>query len=46
MFIITLYLKENIKVFEFSTEKEVKETFKNIKGNKILSKFVYFNDPF
>ncbi|MEF2094576.1 hypothetical protein V3595_07855 [Bacillus sp. CFBP9009] len=45
MWVITVFLKENIKIFEFDTEKEAKEIFKNIKGNKILSEIVYFNDP-
>ncbi|MGE7907229.1 hypothetical protein ACQKNS_22800 [Peribacillus sp. NPDC094092] len=45
MWVITVFLKENIKIFEFDTEKEAKELFKNIKGNKILSEIIYFNDP-
>ncbi|WP_170974005.1 hypothetical protein [Peribacillus simplex] len=45
MWVITVFLKENIKIFEFETEKEAKEIFKNMKGNKILSEIVYFNDP-
>ncbi|CAH0314756.1 hypothetical protein P4646_21775 [Peribacillus simplex] len=45
MWVITVFLKGNIKIFEFDTEKEAKVIFKNIKGNKILSEIVYFNDP-
>lgn len=45
MWVITVFLKENIKMFEFNTEEEAREVFKNIKGNKILSEIVYFNDP-
>lgn len=45
MWVITVFLKGNIKIFEFDTEKEVKELFKNMKGTKILSEIVYFNDP-
>ncbi|MCM3675237.1 MULTISPECIES: hypothetical protein [Peribacillus] len=45
MWVITVFLKGNIKIFEFDTEKEAKEIFNNIKGNKILSEIVYFNDP-
>ncbi|MGM0878557.1 MAG: hypothetical protein ACQEWV_28655 [Bacillota bacterium] len=44
MWVITLYLKENTTMFEFDTEKEAREAFKNIKGCKILSEVVYFND--
>lgn len=45
MWVITVFLKGNIKIFEFETEKEAKELFKNMKGTKILSEIVYFNDP-
>lgn len=45
MWVITVFLKENIKMFEYNTEEEAREVFKNIKGNKILSEIVYFNDP-
>jgi ArsR family metal-binding transcriptional regulator len=45
MWIITLYLNGNIKMFEFDKEEEANEAFKNIQGTKFLSKIVYFNDP-
>ncbi|MFD6211509.1 hypothetical protein [Peribacillus sp. NPDC060253] len=45
MWVINVFLKGNIKIFEFDTEKEAKELFKNMKGTKILSEIVYFNDP-
>jgi hypothetical protein len=45
MWVITVFLKGNIKIFEFNTEKEAKELFKNMHGTKILSEIVYFNDP-
>ncbi|MDG4850705.1 MULTISPECIES: hypothetical protein [Peribacillus] len=45
MWVITVFLKGNIKIFEFDTEKEAKELFKNMNGTKILSEIVYFNDP-
>jgi hypothetical protein len=45
MWIITVYSKENTKMFEFNTEIEARETFKSIGGSKILSHVVYFNDP-
>jgi ArsR family metal-binding transcriptional regulator len=45
MWVITLYLNGNIKMFEFDKEEEAYEAFKNIQGTKVLSKIVYFNDP-
>jgi len=44
MWVITLYSKENITMFEFDTEKEAREAYENIQGYKILSEVVYFND--
>jgi hypothetical protein len=45
MWIITSYSKENnIKLFEFNTEKEAREAFKHIQGYKILSEIVYLNE--
>jgi hypothetical protein len=45
MWNITVYSKENrIIMYEFDTENEAREAFKNIKGCKILSEIVYFND--
>lgn len=31
-------------MFEFDTEKEARETYENIKGRKVLSEVIYFND--
>ncbi|MGG1676685.1 hypothetical protein ACIFOT_13180 [Neobacillus sp. NRS-1170] len=45
MWIITLYSNGNTSMFEFTTEKEAREAFKNMKGCKILSEIIYFNDP-
>jgi ArsR family metal-binding transcriptional regulator len=45
MWVITIYLNGNIKMFEFDIEEEANEAFKNIQGTKFLSKIVYFNDP-
>ena len=45
MWVITLYSKKNIKMFEFNKEDEAREAFANIKGSKILSQVVYYNDP-
>jgi hypothetical protein len=45
MWIITVYSKgNNISMFEFISEKEAKEAFKNVSGCKILSEVIYFND--
>lgn len=45
MWIITVYSKgNNISMFEFDSEKEAKEAFKNVSGCKILSEVIYFND--
>ncbi len=45
MWVITVHEKEHIQMFEFDTETEAREAFKGIKGSKILSEVVYFNDP-
>ncbi|WP_177177291.1 hypothetical protein [Bacillus sp. MUM 116] len=45
MWIITHYLDSNISQFEFETEEEAREALKNLKGCKILSEVIYFNDP-
>lgn len=45
MWVITVYSKEDTTMFEFDTEKEAREAFRNIEGCKILSEIVYFNDP-
>ena len=45
MWIITVYSKENVKMFEFENEREARETFEKIQGCKILSEIIYFNDP-
>ncbi|HWO96526.1 MAG TPA: hypothetical protein VNM45_09360 [Bacillus sp. (in: firmicutes)] len=45
MWVITVYSKENTKMFEFDTEREAREALKEISGCKILSQVVYFNDP-
>lgn len=45
MWIITSYsMENNIKMFEFDTEKEAREAFKHIQGFKILSEVIYFSD--
>lgn len=44
MWIITVYSKNNVNMFEFDTEKEAKEAFKKIQGPKFLTEMIYFND--
>ncbi len=45
MWVITLFLKESVKMYEFSTEEEARDAYKQLKGCKFLSEIVYFNDP-
>jgi hypothetical protein len=44
MWVITVHSKEHTIMFEFDTEREARETFEKIQGNKILSEVIYFND--
>ncbi|MBT2654491.1 hypothetical protein J7E81_04420 [Bacillus sp. ISL-18] len=45
MWNITVFSKGKIiMMYEFNTEQEAREAFKNIYGNKILSEIIYFND--
>lgn len=45
MWILTVYSNENnIRMYEFNTEKEAREALKDFKGCKILSEVVYYND--
>lgn len=44
MWVITVYSKENknnTTMFEFNTEREAREAFKNLQGCKILTEDVY-----
>ncbi|WP_342047873.1 hypothetical protein [Bacillus sp. OTU530] len=45
VWVITVYSTENTTLFEFDTEEEARNAFKEMIGNKILSEIVYFNDP-
>lgn len=45
MWIITVFLKQNVKMYEFNTEEEAREAFKNMNGYKILSEILYYQDP-
>ncbi|MBM7588248.1 hypothetical protein JOC86_004845 [Bacillus pakistanensis] len=44
MWIITSHSNNDMKIFEFCTEKEAREAFKRIQGYKILTEVIYFND--
>jgi hypothetical protein len=46
MWVITVYLDESIRMFEFEDEIEAKELIRKINGHKILSHIVYFNDHY
>ena len=42
MWVITVFSDRNgSKIYEFDTEKEAREAFKNIQGYKILTEMVY-----
>ncbi|MGS2779615.1 hypothetical protein ACVBAX_19840 [Robertmurraya sp. GLU-23] len=41
MWVITVYLNKNIRMFEYDTEEEAREASKNIFGYKIISEIVY-----
>lgn len=44
MWVITVFANETIKMFEYEDELEAKESIENMRGRKILSHVVYFND--
>ncbi|WP_197089519.1 hypothetical protein [Bacillus sp. SA1-12] len=46
MWVITVYTEDSIKMFEFEDEIEAKQSIQKIKGRKILSHIVYYNDQF
>ncbi|MFE4708849.1 hypothetical protein [Peribacillus simplex] len=46
MWIITIHTKDNIKIFEFDTEKEAKVTFERMQGCKFLTQVIYYNDEY
>ncbi|MED4074569.1 hypothetical protein ACU3L3_10680 [Priestia endophytica] len=46
MWVITVHSRKNTKMFEFNTEKEAREAFKDIEGSKILTEIIYFNSPY
>ncbi|WP_458415244.1 hypothetical protein ACNQFZ_11055 [Schinkia sp. CFF1] len=44
MWVVTLYLHDNVKMYEFETEEEAKEKFDKLQGCKILSEVIYYTD--
>ncbi|WP_197089604.1 hypothetical protein [Bacillus sp. SA1-12] len=44
MWIITVHLTNNIKMFEFDNVKEAKEAYERIQGYKILTEVIYYNN--
>lgn len=44
MWVITVYAKNDIQMYEFDNQEEAKETFKKIKGSKVLSEVIYYSD--
>jgi len=44
MWILTAYSDDDITMFEFEDETEAKESYNRMKGTKILSQVIYYND--
>jgi hypothetical protein len=44
MWIITVHSEKNIQMFEFDNQEEARATYTSIKGCKILSEVIYYND--
>jgi hypothetical protein len=44
MWVISVYEKNDIHMFEFDNKEEAKESFKKLKGNKVLSEVIYYTD--
>ncbi|MFP7298146.1 hypothetical protein [Neobacillus niacini] len=44
MWIITVYSEKNIQMFEFDNQAEARATYNSIKGCKVLSEVIYYND--
>jgi len=46
MWVITVFTDQNVTMFEFENEKEARERIQSLKGYKVLSHVVYYNDKF
>ncbi|MFT8322486.1 MAG: hypothetical protein ABF649_16455 [Bacillus sp. (in: firmicutes)] len=44
MWVIIVYLKNDVTMFEFTTENKARKAFDAIQDVKILSEVVYYND--
>jgi hypothetical protein len=44
MWVISVYEENDIHMFEFDNQEEAKESFKKLKGIKVLSEVIYYND--
>jgi hypothetical protein len=44
MWIITVFSEKNIQMFEFDNQEEARATYKSIKGCKVISQVIYYND--
>ncbi|MCM3569279.1 hypothetical protein [Neobacillus mesonae] len=44
MWILTLYLQDSIKMFEYDNKDEALKEYKKTNGCKILSEVIYFTD--
>lgn len=45
MWVITMFTRDNIKLYEFSTETEARDAMRRMDGRMILSEVIYYNDP-
>ena len=45
MWVITVFLQDKTTMFEFQTENEAREAFKNINGCKILTEVINYHCP-
>lgn len=44
MWVITVYSENSIQMYEFDNQEEARATYKSIKGCKLLSEVIYYND--
>jgi ArsR family metal-binding transcriptional regulator len=44
MWVITVFTEQNVTMYEFENESEARESIQTMKGRKILSHVVYYND--
>lgn len=44
MWVITVYSENSIQMYEFDNQEEARANYKSIKGCKVLSEVIYYND--